>query len=775
MLFCRQVNFFISSSWISAFTWIILLATSCTEPRRYQKDKPFVYKSEISLYSDLPASQKIQLRQNLANQMDDSVKVRTVLAIHWKPPFFYYRLSKPPVFDTLHVERSKTFMNALLNSKGYFNPVITDTFTIDSVKDQKRVNVRFFVTPGKALRLDSIGYSFTTPELQQLAMASRNKSLLKKNEPYSIQNISGELDRLLNIYRNNGFYKINKEDLYAEQDTVVAALINPGLDVFEQIELLDSLQKKLSNPTINVVFMQRKPKDISHLAKYYLGNVKVFPDRMLLQQGDQPEVSDTSLVDGYTFYTTSNRFKKPFVARNILLRKGNLYQQNDYYNTINKFTDLGAWRQVDINLRERSDSSRILDADLFLYPAKKQGLNIDFETSRNASDVLTTGSLFGLGLNLGLRDRNAFRESIQTSSNIRLGVELGKNIVQTVQASFSHKIFVPRFISPFKTRSEKFDIRPRTIIDFNTAYTSRKPLFDVRSVNTSLGYEWSRKNHGWLYLPLNFEYTDVSKTDSFLKLEKKFPTLAQAFNNGLIISQMLTYNTGSAHGNAINFFKARIEESGGMIGLFKNLEKGDLRRFLKLDLEYKHFINFQKSAWAFRAFGGYGYVYGKTGTQKENNLPFFKAYFGGGPYSMRAWQVRQLGLGSSRAFADSLSTYIFGDVRLEGNVEFRFSLATIAGIKLKSAFFVDMGNVWGKAVDNNQNTLDSAQFKLSRLYADLAVGAGTSLRFDFDFFLIRLDWAYKVKNPIYADENNGWLHKLQIANGQFQLGIGYPF
>ena len=52
---------------------------------------------------------------------------------------------------------------------------------------------------------------------------------------------------------------------------------------------------------------------------------------------------------------------------------------------------------------------------------------------------------------------------------------------------------------------------------------------------------------------------------------------------------------------------------------------------------------------------------------------------------------------------------------------------------------------------------------------------GTSLRLDFDFFLIRLDWAYKIKNPAFADKQSGWFHKLSLNQGQFQLGINYPF
>jgi len=782
MLFCRQVNFFPVSGFLVAALALIIVLSSCTTPRRgtYRKDKPFVYNTQIKLvHSPLNAEKKLLLKQALTNQIDDSLKVRTVVSVGF-PALFYNRLIKPAVFDTIYIGRSKTLLTALLNSQGYFNPSITDTFWIDTVKvnnprkRQMRANVRFFVDPGKALRYDSVGYEIRTPELQQLAMENVKEALVKKNETYSIQAISNELDRLLNIYRDHGYYKITKEDLYAEHDTVVAALIDPGLDPFEQFELLDSLSKKTREPTINIVFKQRTPKDSSHIQKYTWGKIQVYPDRQLIEVSPPP-VPDTVSINGYTIFPTSVRFKNSFIARNISLKPDSIYKQSDYFKTVNTFNNLGAWQQVDINLKERSDSSRVLDADIFLFPAKKQSLNIDLESSRNASDVLTTGSLFGLGLNLGVRNRNGFRESISTSSNVRFGVELGPGIIQTVQANFAHNIYVPRFISPFKIKTDKLT-SPRTIINFNTAFTDRRDFFTVRSVNTSWGYDWTKNKNVWQYTPLNFEYTDLNGSDSLTKVQEDFPYIKQAFNDGLIISQILAFTTGNKKGLNINIFKARLEESGTIIGLIKDLDRGALRRFVRLDLEYKYFINQTNSAWAFRVFGGYGLVYGKNKDgSDENNLPFFKAFFAGGPYSMRAWAVRRLGLGSSDRYeAEDLDR--FGDMKLEGNAEFRFNLGTIWGIKLKSALFTDMGNIWAKAIDEATNTkLDSTEFKLSRLYTDLAIGTGTSLRFDFDFFLIRLDWSYQIKNPIYAKENDGWFHKLQIKDGQFQLGIGYPF
>ncbi|WP_315822020.1 BamA/TamA family outer membrane protein [Paraflavitalea speifideaquila] len=266
------------------------------------------------------------------------------------------------------------------------------------------------------------------------------------------------------------------------------------------------------------------------------------------------------------------------------------------------------------------------------------------------------------------------------------------------------------------------------------------------------------------------------------KLEQDIPAYRFAFNDGMIISTIFSVTAGKQYDDdkKLTLIRGRIEESGGLFGLIKSLELGDLRRFVKVDGEVKHYINRKRSSWAFRAFGGIAFIYGKTDTAgvivRENNLPFFKAFFAGGPYSMRAWQVRRLGPGSSTLYDQSDTTRVdrFGNMQLEFNAEYRFNITTIAGVKVNSALFVDIGNIWSKEYENGQKIPESS-FKLSRLYKDIALGAGTSLRLDFEFFLIRLDWAYRLKNPRYASVNNGWFQKVDIGSGQLQLGIGYPF
>ena len=228
----------------------------------------------MKVEGNLPKPEKIDLSTRLSNQLDDSLRtqVRSILGL-------FNTVMYPPVFDTANVRRSIGYMVALLNATGYYNPLIKDTVRRDTVhihhwfsrtrSIQYRVSIDFTVFPGKQVKLDSIGYHLSTPALQTLALQSLPQSLLKKGKPYSKQALSSELDRLVSLFRNNGYYSFSKDDLFIEKDTVVSALIDPNLDPFQQAALLDELRKKREHPTINVVILERPVRDSIAFAEIY--------------------------------------------------------------------------------------------------------------------------------------------------------------------------------------------------------------------------------------------------------------------------------------------------------------------------------------------------------------------------------------------------------------------------------------------------------------------------------------------------------------------------
>lgn len=755
----------------------LLSGCALTFVKRAPKNKPFVYQTNVKVQNAQTTAQRNELQNRLQEQLDDSLRVRVISYPLWKT------IRQPPVFDTNNINRTEAYMQALLSSLGYFSGTIRDTFRIDTVKDQQRVTVDFTITPGKNLKFDSIDYSLTTPEWQQLAIQHRKSSVLKKGEPYSKGVVAQELDRLITLLRNNGYYKVSKEDIYAEVDTVAAALIDPTLDPFEQAELLEELRRRRENPTIDIIIKQR-PTDTLHSRPYYINKVTIYPDVPAATDTFQAVKRDTMRIGNYYIITQSNKFRRHFLTQYTALKPGTIYRQDNYFKTINTFNQLGAWQQANVDVFENLQKDSSLDVEITLYPAKKYTTVEDVEISRNnanntSADVVATSNLFGVGVNVGLRNRNFARQSIQTTTNARVGVELGQDVFQTIQTSIGHNIYIPKFLPPWSWFNWKRDSieSPRTVISLNVSYTDRRQFFKLYSVNVANGYEWGRRNHVWFVRIPNLEFTSLTKRDSLIKLETRNPYLRYAFNDGLVISMQGSYRWQKQSGIHFHAVRVGVEESGALTGLSKRLDiDGRLFRFIRADAEYRHWIQYKKSAIAFRALAGAGFAYGdSSATVKEKTMPFFKQYVAGGPNSMRAWQVRQLGWGSvpqDTGFQDR-----FGDIQLEANVEYRFLVATLpGGIKMGSALYVDAGNIWLRKTFGDPN-LEGADFSLARFGKDLAIGAGTGLRFDFSFFLIRLDYAYKVKDPQRKEQDGErqWFYNWGLFNGQLQLGINYPF
>lgn len=765
---------------------LALLASlaACTVPRKYPYRRPFVFATKIRVEGNLKKSEREDLAARLANQLDDSLRVQQVSIAG-----IYRRVMSPPVFDTANLRRSIGFMVALLNASGYFNPEIKDTIRRDTVhfsrhpeRDEYRVRIDFRVWPGKQLRLDSITFALTTPELQRLAESTRSQSLLKPGMPATKQVLSDELDRLVTLFQNHGYFRFSKQDLYIERDTVLAALLDPTLDPFQQAALLEQLRQKREHPTMNVIVFQRPVADSSRIIPYSIGHVTIYPDLPVLQE-DTVTVShiDTNSARGITIISRTNSFKPKALVENVYLLPGQQYRWQKYIQTINRFNQLGAWQQSSMTFNPSDSSDSVLDATLKLYPNKKYDIAPSLESSRNTNDILASGTLFGVGVNLSLLNRNAFRESVQTSTNMRAGVEFGGSFIQTTDLALSHSIAFPKAIGP-KLISRIFRKDSiRTVIDGNASYTDRRlsdqsEFFNVRSVNGSFGYEWTHGNKTWLFRPVNIEYTDLTKSDSFKKYLSKQPSLNLAFKTGLVMSFQAAYTSVRKHGIGTDFFTAALENSGLLFGMINSFNEGALWRFVRANVEYRHHIDWRTTELAIRLYAGGGVAYGKRGVQEET-LPFYKAFFAGGPNSMRGWTIRQLGLGSAKFYetADGGILDRFGDIQLEGNVEYRFPIGTVLGTRIQSALYVDAGNIWDRHPIDTSQAQKGSDFQIGSFYNAIAVDAGTGLRLVFPYFLIRLDYAYKVRDPESISYPDVWFHDLNLLKGQFQLGINYPF
>lgn len=785
-----------------------MLASSCVVVKKYHPNKPFVFDNEIHLKDKLSSGEKKSLESRLELQIEDSVK--PVFKNSW---FIRRVLIKPPVFDSNYVKRSADNMNNLLHNNGYYRSDITvawkevDTALQAEKPDQIRLKVDYYVNTGSLFRLDSVVYNFRDSALQRLVDENMDKSLLKKSDPFSKQKIDDELNRLIDLFRNNGYYRINREMMIAQLDTVNLALIETSADPFEQIRLQIEAQQKKQQPTIKVAILEIPLRDSSVTESYKVGRVSVFPDEPAeLLPGRRREMKAVE-YNGYSIYSRYDLFKPSFLVKRIALKPGELFRASDFNKTLLNFNRIEAWQNVTINARPIDTLEPVVDFFIRMVPAKKYFFSADFEGSSilSAQNQLYNAGNKGLAFNFQLKNRNVARSALQLENTLRTGIEFSDfRKVLSTEASLSNRLIFPNLLTPVKLKKQDEFLNARTFVNLDGAYVDRYKYYKLNTINSYLGYEFQRtSNATWQIRIPNIEFTRIYDIDiGFEQLIRDYPLLFYSYNNGLIIGINGTYTRrfNTTNPRIFNFLRLYGEESGLLVGeLFRKQTAagkplGQLYRFIKLSADFRHYVTNPKSTWAFRAFAGYGVGFDTENRKGDVSLPFFRQFFAGGPNSMRGWQLRKLGPGSS-IFYDTLRVRTvsvdppgiiekrfddrYADIQLEGNVEYRFDIFQVYGYWMRGALFADMGNIWVRK--SSAPELKYGVFKVDRLYPDLAVAGGAGLRMDFNFFLLRFDLGWRIKDPLYATDeylspqHDGWFVTSNMRRPTFQFGIGYPF
>ncbi|MCU0322359.1 MAG: hypothetical protein MUE72_08080, partial [Chitinophagaceae bacterium] len=650
------MNFKRSGAAIIPFTsllFVLLFLASCSTVKNYQPNKPFVFENKVNIVGNISKDEKKRLTAELNNYWDDSLKARKVTK------FGFINVTRnPPLFDTGNVERSKRFMQAYLNAQGYYYatiefknpPVIAIKRKKNLKKRQLRTTIEFNIYTGKNISIDSVAYALydsinhsTTKDslLQNFAMQQFKNTYLKKGTAYSKQKISDELDRLVIWFRQNGYYKFTREHIYALVDTTNEKLFKLTLDPIELARIItEAEQKRKENPEWDIIIKQRPTKDTTILNRYYVNHIyyypetKItdFPDSLINKKWSNQIVGKKS---GLTVRAEKGLFKLRPLREHTYLRKDSIYHEDIYLKTINTFSRIPAWQQVDAKIVETGKDS--LDLHFFLIPQKKYQTNYNLEGSRNSGDF-TAGNLLGVSISATLNNRNVWKQAIQSSTNIRGGVELNLlkatdtgstkgNLIQTLQFSLSHNYSFPRLIMPKFISNLKIFNRAdnkRTLVSASLAYTERFEIFRLRSGNFNWGYEGQVKNGDiYLWKPINLELYSIDTLPGLIKLFESNPFLRNSFNTGNVVGLglgVINFNrtrTSIKNPNNTHLLRFGFEESGLLTSVIPSLED-KIYRFIKLEGEYRLSKKKLKSEMAYRVFAGIGIPLG------GQSLPFFK-------------------------------------------------------------------------------------------------------------------------------------------------------
>jgi hypothetical protein len=471
-----------------------------------------------------------------------------------------------------------------------------------------------------------------------------------------------------------------------------------------------------------------------------------------------------------------------------------------------------------ITLKPEVDPQDSAKLNYRLSLARNKKMAIGGEIELNYSNLAqSTRSLIGIGGNITYRNRNIFRGAELFSTNIQAGVEV--NLDRSAGSNFNsanfnwrNNLLIPRFIDPIGFYSFLNSVRPwkngligdrtfgwlkegNTSVTAGYQYLSLFNLYSFHSLTVALGYDAqpdARRRLQLNHIGLDFFNPTIKPDFDTILIENIFLRESfrkQLFSGFLFRDYRFTYSRQSPHGIsrvvthsaelsgleifAVNTLYNSLSNSTGAFELGKEnpLSFSQYAKFeIDASLRYQLATNQQL---AFRAATGVAVPYGPFSRQ----VPYIKQFYVGGPSSIRAWQIRELGPGGYRdPFVEqdtsNLPFYQTGDLKLELSAEYRFDLFWV----FKGAVFIDAGNVW---ITQKDVTRPGAVFTFDDFTKQIAVGTGIGFRMDFDYFLIRLDFGYKLRQPYPDEMGRYWLFHnfkdLSFRQITTNFAIGYPF
>lgn len=654
-------------------------------------------------------------------------------------------------------------IDAQLFNMGYFNAYSTYKWIDDSLS----ASVEYTIKVDQPYTIKEVVYTISSDTISKVIRSLQPNTLLKEGQQYSLDLLKEERARIDDVLKNRGFYYFNQDYL---------------------------LYKAIPDKTTKTMFISmeiKKETPVSAKHIYTVESVNLYANYKL---GKPITATSNRIIDSVNYYSEYDYIRPAPVLQSVFLRNGKTYNRRDHNLTLSRLSNLGVYKFVAVNI-EKSDSNPDnsgLTANILVTPMPKKSLSPEVQM------VSKSNNFIGPNLSVSFRNRNAFRGAELLVLNLRTGFETQfsgpyKN-QYTYEINPNIELYIPRFILPFDLQT-KSNYVPRTKFTLDVSYVNRVNYYNIRSAKFAYGYKWKQKLSMDNDLSLvSINYFDIyNQSDSFLLLLEENPTLALRYEKQFIAGIAYTYSYNQQVYPKIRnplFFSIGFDIAGNTLSGVSSLIDGEkasasepeeifgvrYAQYVKADLDIRKFIKLgrnNKSSIASRIFAGWGYPYGNSST-----MPYIKQYFSGGAYSLRGFPVYSVGPGTYTP-PDSLQSLYFvqqgGEMKLEGNIEYRFTLAGM----VKGAFFADAGNTW---LNHPNPDIPGGAFMLQTFVKELAMDIGTGIRFDIDFFVLRLDLGIPIRKPWLPDGQRWVFNQFDLGDREwrrdnliFNLAFGYPF
>jgi outer membrane protein assembly factor BamA len=761
---------------------LALLFASCSQTRYVSQDEYLIQKVDVDI--DNKTVDKTEAKSFLRQK--ENYKILGFMKFY----LWLYNLSSkkktdgwlkrigeaPQLYDQAQADHSIDLLKMYMDHRGYYQAHVEKEVELNDKK--QKAYLKYSVETGEQYKIRNVNYHFKTPELKAIFFKDSSGVEIKSGAPFDIYNLEDRQEKIVKMYQNKGYYFFSKNQVRYLADTLLYGK-NVDVDLF-----IGEIRGKKEDSTKIL-----KPYKINNL--YYsivTGTRSVLDDSIMMY-----EFSDTLHWDNSYLYESSiTTYPKDLLERTNQIESGDWYNTTNVENTFSAFNRLKQFRFVDVKFNEayQDQDSNKLDCQIRLAPLKKQSTSFDIEGTN------TSGNL-GVAGNIYYQHRNLFKGAEVFQIRLKGAVERihrtdadEAEYFNSRELGIETSLTIPKLLGPGKFIKSFEKNLPKTILNVGYNFQQR-PEYTRTITNFTFGYNWKTTqdiSHTVNVLDLNLVRLYEFDSDFINSIEDLY--IKSSYTDHLIfaINYSLVYNNQRSPSNKnYTYSRLNLESSGNLLSALCNLTDKSkatgidtttnqtvnyyelfniqFAQFLKADIEVRRSFQLDRfNSVVGRFFAGVGFPYGNSTV-----MPYEKQYFSGGANGIRAWQVRSLGPGTYEA-PDGSYPNQSSDIKLEANAEYRFHLLS----KLEGAFFVDAGNIW--AINQNDNR-DGAIFKFDQFYKQIAVGTGVGFRWDFSYFIARMDIGMKLCIPS-EPEGERWLfgnRNIDSDDFAFSFAIGYPF
>lgn len=756
------------------------MLSSCQATSFLKEDETFLRKNRIKFESPEKIDDKILLTQELSTLYE---QVPNESIIHVPRQWFYYvnqnksgiisnfvkknLQEKPSIFKTnLSDITADKFESFLRNNRGFYNAKVDYSI----YNDKKTTDVDYIIHTGKRYLVGKVEYKCNDTIICDLIRNNSEDSYLVTNNPVNSQDYNLEKTRITNLLQNNGYALFNQNliELYGDSSNFKVDLI---------------------------VKINNQNKNLPH-KRYKIGKIEVFTDYYPTQN---PKLLDSTIINNIIFYNElKNQLVKPSILADVItIKPGQIYEKKKHKEIYNKLSEFRIYRFVSIKTIIDSLKNNTLNYRIKLYTNEEKYYSeenlelkyVTFTESGKFFEVGANGSFFNRRLsskgdNLNFTASGDIKinlQNINKQNKIYSELNVLSKLEYVNPISPKTMIVSPLFLyySGFKKKSYS-DLKHLSKTNSSLSYKYQTIIDNIiiSSVNFSYGYNYSPSKNLNIFsnqIGINYYAPEILKNSLFSTFQKK--SMNNVFITGLFMKNIaINFSSKPKHklysymllvGFEMSGLEMFLANKGYNLVFNKNnfwhlSDKVSYAKFIKANLEYRPKYKLgRNSLLAGRIYSGIGIPFGDS-----DILPYIKQFEVGGPYSMRAWAARELGPGSYYHQPSTTDEFPYqkGDIRLEANLEYRFKLSHY----FRSALFVDAGNIWTLRYDEER---EGGQFGKD-FYKQIGVNAGVSLQLDV-IVLIRLDLAYKLRNPYLGINGSYW--GFDLTKPSLVFAIDHPF